>query len=131
MSPITNADDGAARPNTCQTASIICAAKLLATILVSGAALQPGPAVVERSSRRRDPRPESKLGRMLDQLILSDGATISQLGCSTGWPPHILHAALSRLRQRGYAVVRDLCRGHPLYRISITGAFAAPEETAS
>ena len=44
---------------------------------------------------------------MIDLLRRSDGATIPNLIEATGWLPHTTRAALTGLRKRGYAVVRE------------------------
>ena len=44
---------------------------------------------------------------MIDLLQRFDGATIPNLTEATGWLPHTTRAALTGLRKRGYAVVRE------------------------
>ena len=53
------------------------------------------------------PRAGSKLARVIGLLRRSDGATIPNLTEATGWLPHTTRAALTGLRKRGYAVVRE------------------------
>jgi Protein of unknown function (DUF3489) len=48
-------------------------------------------------------RPGGKLGLIVDQLGTKAGATIADLAAITGWQTHTVHAALSRLRRRGFA----------------------------
>ena len=56
---------------------------------------------------RVSPRDGSKLARVIDLLQRSDGATIPDLREATGWLPHTTRAALTGLRKRGYAVIRE------------------------
>ena len=65
------------------------------------------------------PRDGSKLARVIDLLQRSDGATIPNLTKATGWLPHTTRAALTGLRKRGYAVIRErIGAGDSVYRIS-------------
>jgi hypothetical protein len=65
------------------------------------------------------PREGSKLARVIDLLQRSDGATIPNLTEATGWLPHTTRAALTGLRKRGYAVIRErIGAGDSIYRIS-------------
>ena len=65
------------------------------------------------------PREGSKLARVIDLLQRSDGATILNLTHATGWLPHTTRAALTGLRKRGYAVMRErIGAGDSVYRIS-------------
>jgi Protein of unknown function (DUF3489) len=69
-------------------------------------------------ARTAAPRDGSKLGRVIDLLQRSDGATIPNLTEATGWPPHTTRAALTGLRKRGYAVIRErVGAGDSVYRI--------------
>jgi hypothetical protein len=52
-------------------------------------------------------RPGGKLGLIVDRLGLEAGATIEELTGMTGWQAHTVHAALSRLRSRGFAMRLD------------------------
>ena len=70
-------------------------------------------------ARMAAPRDVSKLARVIDLLQRSDGATIPNLTEATGWLPHTTRAALTGLRKRGYAVVRQrVGAGNSVYRIS-------------
>ena len=74
---------------------------------------------VGRQTHAIAPRDGSKLARVIDLLRRSDGATILQLTEATGWLPHTTRAALTGLRKRGYAVVRERAGvGDSVYRIS-------------
>ena len=60
---------------------------------------------------------------MIDLLRRADGAGIVDLTEATGWLPHTTRAALTGLRKRGYAVVRErIGAGDSVYRISHTAA---------
>ena len=49
-------------------------------------------------------RPTGKLGRVLNAVAATRGASLNKLLELTGWQPHTARAALTRLRQRGFAV---------------------------
>jgi hypothetical protein len=73
--------------------------------------------VVERATTVT-PRAGSKLGRVIDLLQRSEGATLPNLIEATGWLPHTTRAALTGLRKRGYAVARErIDKGDSIYRI--------------
>ena len=74
---------------------------------------------VDEHNATRIPRKGSKLARVIDLLRRIDGATILQLTEATGWLPHTTRAALTGLRKRGYAVVRErVGAADSVYRIS-------------
>ena len=52
------------------------------------------------------PREGSKLAAVVDLLRREDGATVEQLGDTTGWLPHTTRAALTGLRKRGFGIDR-------------------------
>ena len=56
---------------------------------------------------RVTPRDGSKLALVIELLRRADGATIVDLTQATGWLPHTTRAALTGLRKRGYAVIRE------------------------
>ena len=65
------------------------------------------------------PRDGSKLALVIELLRRADGATIVDLTQATGWLPHTTRAALTGLRKRGYAVIRErIGAGDSVYRIS-------------
>jgi Protein of unknown function (DUF3489) len=65
------------------------------------------------------PRDGSKLALVIEYLQRADGATIIDLTHATGWLPHRTRAALTGLRKRGYAVIRErIGAGDSVYRIS-------------
>ena len=64
-------------------------------------------------------RDGSKLALVIDLLRRADGATIVDLSEATGWLPDTTRAALTGLRKRGYAVVRErVGAGGSIYRNS-------------
>jgi hypothetical protein len=65
------------------------------------------------------PRDGSKLAQVIEHLQRADGATIIDLTHVTGWLPHTTRAALTGLRKRGYAVIRERIGSRDsAYRIS-------------
>jgi Protein of unknown function (DUF3489) len=65
------------------------------------------------------PRDGSKLALVIEHLQRADGATLIDLALATGWLPHTTRAALTGLRKRGYAVIRErIGAGGSVYRIS-------------
>jgi len=73
------------------------------------------PAAKRKAERARDPvasaataadqkRPTGKLGQVLNAVAATRGASLDELVELTGWQPHTARAALTRLRQRGFAV---------------------------
>lgn len=79
----------------------------------------PGPDVIGGHAKTLTPRAGSKLARVIDLLQRSDDATITHLMEATGWLPHTTRAALTGLRKRGYAVVRERnARSDSIYRIA-------------
>jgi len=74
---------------------------------------------VGRETHAVAPRDGSKLALVIDLLRRPDGASIVDLTEATGWLPHTTRAALTGLRKRGYAVVRERIEaGDSVYRIS-------------
>jgi len=75
-------------------------------------------------ARVAGPRVGSKLALVIEHLQRADGATIIDLTQATGWLPHTTRAALTGLRKRGYAVVRErIGAGDSVYRISDAPAY--------
>ena len=71
------------------------------------------------SARVAGPRDGSKLALVIEHLQRADGATIVDLTQATGWLPHTTRAALTGLRKRGYAVIRErIGAGDSVYRVS-------------
>jgi hypothetical protein len=76
------------------------------------------PDVLNQHDKASTPRSGSKLAQVIDLLKRSEGATIANLVDATGWLPHTTRAALTGLRKRGYAVVRERVHGgESIYRI--------------
>jgi hypothetical protein len=74
-------------------------------------------------ARAAAPRDGSKLALVIEHLQRADGATISDLTQATGWLRHTTRAALTGLRKRGYAVIRErIGAGDSVYRISYVPA---------
>src|ERR1700722_9205610 len=70
-------------------------------------------------ARGAAPRVGSKLALVIELLRRADGATIVDLTQATGWLPHTTRAALTGLRKRGYAVIRErIGAGDSVYRIA-------------
>ncbi len=91
---------------------------------------------VGRQTHAVAPREGSKLALVINLLRRADGAGIVDLTEATGWLPHTTRAALTGLRKRGYAVVRErVGAGDSVYRISHAAAhggdgFAARSDAA-
>ena len=78
------------------------------------------------------PRDGSKLALVIELLQSADGATIVDLTQATGWLPHTTRAALTGLRKRGYAVIRErIGAGDSIYRISDGPAGMTPARANS
>jgi Protein of unknown function (DUF3489) len=78
-----------------------------------------GSDIVGERAKTLTPRAGSKLGRVIDLLQRSEGATILNLIEATGWLPHTTRAALTGLRKRGYAIARErIDKGDSIYRIA-------------
>jgi Protein of unknown function (DUF3489) len=70
------------------------------------------------------PRAGSKLALVIEHLQRAEGVTLVDLTQATGWLPHTTRAALSGLRKRGYAVIRErIGAGGSVYRISDSHAY--------
>ncbi len=76
---------------------------------------QDKPAPVESPSLPRD---GSKQALVISLLRRGEGAGLGELAAATGWLPHTTRAALTGLRKKGYALVRDKSQsGTSVYRI--------------
>jgi Protein of unknown function (DUF3489) len=85
---------------------------------------------VGRHALAAAPRGGSKLALVIELLRRFEGATIVDLTQATGWLAHTTRAAMTGLRKRGYAVVRErIGDGESVYRIS--GAPADSEDRVS
>lgn len=59
----------------------------------------------------------SKLDHLLQATGARTGASIDDLTALTGWQPHSVRAALSRLRARGYAIHPTQTKSGTRYRM--------------
>ncbi len=64
-------------------------------------------------------RPVSKIGTVLSLLQHEEGATLDEMVAATGWLPHTTRAALTGLRKKGHAVVKDKRGDTTCYRIAV------------
>jgi len=64
-------------------------------------------------------RPASKIGTVLSLLQREEGATLDEMVAATGWLPHTTRAALTGLRKKGHAVVKDKRGDTTCYRIAV------------
>lgn len=82
---------------------------------------KPGQAPADQQEGRwtaQAPRTGSKQAAVLDLLRREQGATMDDLIDATGWLAHTTRAALTRLRQRGYALTRSWGEdGRAVYRL--------------
>ena len=86
---------------------------------------EPSSATTGPYGRESSPRPGTKLAKVIGLLSRSNGATIADLIAATGWLSHTTRAALTSLRQRGYAIALDRSNrtGGSVYRIrTVAGA---------
>lgn len=63
-----------------------------------------------------------KLGLIATAVTKPKGASIDDLTTATGWQPHTVRAALSRLRQRGIDAKLTTVDERKAYRVSKAGA---------
>ena len=85
---------------------------------------RPSPDEGGHPARVATPRDGSKLALVIELLRRAEGATIPNLTEATGWLPHTTRAALTGLRKRGYAVIRErIGAGDSVYRISDAPAY--------
>jgi hypothetical protein len=64
------------------------------------------------------PRDGSKQALVISLLRRGEGAGLGELAAATGWLPHTTRAALTGLRKKGYALVREKGQsGTSVYRI--------------
>ena len=63
-----------------------------------------------------------KLGIIAKAIATPKGATLEQLEKKTGWQPHTVRAALSRLRKKNMAIVLSEVDGRKAYRSHRPGA---------
>jgi hypothetical protein len=66
----------------------------------------------------REPRPGSKQAQIIALMQRKAGASLTAMVEATGWLPHTTRAALTGLRQKGYAIERDKSpQGKTVYRL--------------
>ena len=63
-----------------------------------------------------------KLNAVLSAIEANGGATLDDLTTATGWLPHTTRAAITRLRQRGFAIELAGEKGARRYRIAAEAA---------
>jgi hypothetical protein len=87
-----------------------------------GATPQPGEtkraAGIESSPLGQAALPKGKLGQVLSTISSEAGATVAELVSLTGWQSHSARAALTGLRQRGFAVRLIERQGRKAYRLA-------------
>lgn len=66
-------------------------------------------------------RPTGKLGEVLRSISAPPGATLSEITTLTGWLPHTARAAVTGLRQRGFAIQLSQADGRKAYRLVVGG----------
>ena len=64
-------------------------------------------------------RPAGKLGRVLAAVETEPEAMVPELVTLTGWLPHTTRAAITRLRQRGFALQLTEQGGRKAYRVDV------------
>lgn len=64
------------------------------------------------------PPPQNKTTLMLNMLCQDGGATLADLTAATGWLPHTTRAALTGLRKKGHAIVREKQNDVSVYSIA-------------
>ncbi len=73
---------------------------------------------VSTSQSHTLPRPGSKQALLLSLMLRQQGASLAEMMEATGWLPHTTRAALTGLRKKGYALVREKGQsGTSVYRI--------------
>lgn len=76
---------------------------------------------------QKQPRgPNGKLGRVLSAVLVTDGASISELAKLTGWQAHTIRASLTRLRQTGISICLAEHKGQKRYVATQASPASAP-----
>ena len=65
------------------------------------------PAISDTTVAGQAPRPGTKVALIADLLARPNGATVAELISATGWLPHTVWAALSRVRSAGQALAKS------------------------
>jgi hypothetical protein len=97
------------------TDEVAGSAKTEKEILVNADAESPAPA-------SSGPRSGSKIAEVVALLGRKDGATLDELVAATGWLPHTTRAALTGLRKKNHAIVKDKRGDVTCYRIKADAA---------
>lgn len=63
-------------------------------------------------------KPASKLSLVLELLHKDGGTSLTAIVDATGWLPHTARSALTGLRKKGHAIVRDKIDGATCYSIA-------------
>lgn len=80
--------------------------------------LEPAPAPARPTASPKPPF--GKLGQVHGLITAVGGATIDYLVATTGWQPHTIRAAFSRLRRRGFPIVLATdADGRKAYRLDV------------
>ncbi|MGI9452799.1 MAG: DUF3489 domain-containing protein [Geminicoccaceae bacterium] len=81
--------------------------------------MKPTKAKTSLEAASRPTRPSGKLGKLVERLGTADGATLVELTELTGWQPHTVRAALTRLRQRCFKIRLEARNGRKVYRLDV------------
>lgn len=112
----------------CQTRSNIPSPEVETTVVIAEidgvsapAESQREPTPVLAQQPLASPKPPSgKLGQIHGLIADPGGASIDDLVASTGWQPHTIRAAFSRLRRRGFLIVLATdADGRKAYRLDV------------
>ena len=73
---------------------------------------------VEADDQKAAPtRPSGKLGQLVERLESAEGGSLAELTKLTGWQPHTVRAAITRLRQRGFKIALEARGDRKAYRL--------------
>lgn len=87
------------------------------TVRTKQSKIKPTKAKMSLEAVSQSTRPSGKLGKLVERLETPDGATLAELTELTGWQPHTVRAALTRLRQRSFKICLEARRGRKAYRL--------------
>lgn len=86
--------------------------------------------MARRTTKTEQPKTETKstekpiggkLGVIAKAIATPKGATLDQLVKKSGWQPHTVRAALSRLRKRGMVIILTDVDGRKAYTARMAG----------
>jgi hypothetical protein len=77
---------------------------------------------VDKEAAASPSRPGGKLGKIVEHMDSAEGATLAELTALSGWQPHTVRAALTRLRQRGFKICLEERGDRKAYRLDIGNA---------